>query len=701
MRELTPIYGNHVGFVINDQDPENRNRVQVFIPHLSTTLGKDWNLIDNPEGIEDKVFKQGDLTNFGDDVLNRLKTLLPWAECAAPLFGLNGTTHTGGGEVKTQPQTVTPPTVAANNSTTADKETSVNSDTAAAAKGFETKNELGFTPEQIAEYRNGEKNISLTEEQQTGLQEYALTNNLSQDEALKKMMGEVKNPYGFSPSQIKDSSVDGNRFSRFNFNDTQTQQLESIKSKYGLNDEDAAKIMTQGIDAGTPAGAPATPLATPSQNTPDGESLTPSNSFTGSQFSAKSQKDFYDKMYTSIYTEAQKQGVQNPDVIARLGTAQTSLETGWGKHLGGVNNYFGIKETRKGVEGSGMINTVEEINGQKVVMKQRFRAYNNMEESAADYVKFLKVNPRYKGVLASTTIDEALAAQGRTGYATGSNYGAAITNINNQAMGGKLSTSPLPSRANFLNGNNGNVAGKAAGNNSTGVLTGKKIDQTSGLRGHDIRSPNGMFSVPPPGTMVWVFFLNGSHMCPVYFAAVTEPNAGNRTSSGNGQEQMAGSTTTASASSSQTGPTSGASLNSLSAPPSGGNLCASQVVANAKQTALGMGGYNSTHYCYRGVKTSLVKSGLVSSYAGMAQKGGKPEYAKYAGSSLESNGFVKIDPSQQRPGDVRVYDNPGQPGHIAIVGTNGGEEYSDFVAGRPANMPLLGVYRSSKIKEDC
>jgi len=684
MQELTPIYGNHVGFVINDQDPENRNRVQVFIPHLSTTLGKDWNLIANQEAIDDKVIKQGDLTGFGDDVLNRLKTLLPWSECAAPLFGLNGTTHTGGGEVKTQPQTVTPPSITANNSTTADKETSVDPNSTSTDKNFETKNELGFTPEQIAEYRNGEKNISLTEEQQTALQEYAVSNNLSQDDALKKMMADVKNPYGFSVSQIKDSSVDGNGFSRFNFNETQTQQLENIKSKYGLNDADAAKIMTQGLDYNQPVSS------TASNTQPASD--TSSSTFTGSAFTG-SKKQFYDKMYNSIYAEAQKQGVQYPDVIARLGTAQTSLETGWGQHLGGVNNYFGIK-ARPGEEGSGLINTKEEINGKMVVMKQRFRAYNNMEESAADYVKFLKENRRYKGVLASSTVDEALAAQGKTGYASGSAYGSAITKINNDAMGGRLSNAApanptaMPSRASMLN--NGN---------SGGVLTGHHIDQTSGLRGHDIRSPNGMFSVPPPGTMVWVFFINGNHMCPVYFAAVTEPNAGSRTAPGNGGP--AGPTGSTGTETTATSSVSGTSLNSLSPPPSGGSLCASQVVANAKQTALGMGGYNSTHYCYRGVKTSLVKSGLVSSYAGMAQKGGKPEYAKYAGSSLESNGFVKIDPSQQRPGDVRVYDNPGQPGHIAIVGTNGGEEYSDFVAGRPANMPLLGVYRSSKIKEDC
>jgi hypothetical protein len=84
-------YGNHLGLVINDNDPENRGRVQVFIPHISTTLFQGWNEVysqDN-EKIKDPIIKgmgeeQGGLP---DVILERLKRILPWAEGAMPIWG--------------------------------------------------------------------------------------------------------------------------------------------------------------------------------------------------------------------------------------------------------------------------------------------------------------------------------------------------------------------------------------------------------------------------------------------------------------------------------------------------------------------------------------------------------------------------------------------------------------------------------------
>ena len=37
------VVGNHVGIVVNVNDPENRGRVQVYVPHISTTLYNNWN----------------------------------------------------------------------------------------------------------------------------------------------------------------------------------------------------------------------------------------------------------------------------------------------------------------------------------------------------------------------------------------------------------------------------------------------------------------------------------------------------------------------------------------------------------------------------------------------------------------------------------------------------------------------------------
>ena len=67
--------------VINNNDPDGRKRVQVFIPYLTNTLSADWN-----NKLKDVTFRTTvDLQKYG--VLDRLKQTLPWAEYAAPIFG--------------------------------------------------------------------------------------------------------------------------------------------------------------------------------------------------------------------------------------------------------------------------------------------------------------------------------------------------------------------------------------------------------------------------------------------------------------------------------------------------------------------------------------------------------------------------------------------------------------------------------------
>lgn len=86
---MNPIYGNHVGIVINSNpDPEGRGRVQIFVPHLSTTLYQNWN-----SEAKDISITQGSLDGIQSSVLQRLQQNLPWAECAFPLFGAGGTTY--------------------------------------------------------------------------------------------------------------------------------------------------------------------------------------------------------------------------------------------------------------------------------------------------------------------------------------------------------------------------------------------------------------------------------------------------------------------------------------------------------------------------------------------------------------------------------------------------------------------------------
>lgn len=77
-------FGNYLGIVIQNNDPQKRGRVKVFVPHISPTVYKGWNDVK-----KDKKFKFVGANTYSDltDILEDLKKILPWSECAAPLAG--------------------------------------------------------------------------------------------------------------------------------------------------------------------------------------------------------------------------------------------------------------------------------------------------------------------------------------------------------------------------------------------------------------------------------------------------------------------------------------------------------------------------------------------------------------------------------------------------------------------------------------
>lgn len=141
---------------------------------------------------------------------------------------------------------------------------------------------------------------------------------------------------------------------------------------------------------------------------------------------------FYTEMYNTLYAEAKKAGVPNPEVIAHLGASQSALETGNGKHLAGGNNYFGIKSHNR--PGGNVVSTDDWVNGKMVNRKQSFRAYNNMNESAADYINFLQTNKRYAGLFKQSNVQDAINLQETTGYAA-PGYGPKLQKIYEQNVG--------------------------------------------------------------------------------------------------------------------------------------------------------------------------------------------------------------------------------------------------------------------------
>lgn len=79
---MNSVLGNHIGLVVNNQDPEGRNRLQIFVPHLSNTIYKNWN-----EALQDVKFKTFDESLFTGELKESILSTLPWAEPAVPIWG--------------------------------------------------------------------------------------------------------------------------------------------------------------------------------------------------------------------------------------------------------------------------------------------------------------------------------------------------------------------------------------------------------------------------------------------------------------------------------------------------------------------------------------------------------------------------------------------------------------------------------------
>lgn len=121
-----------------------------------------------------------------------------------------------------------------------------------------------------------------------------------------------------------------------------------------------------------------------------------------------------------------------PEVLV----AQAALETGWGQHIlsrpdgGSSNNLFGIKADERWDGDKVAAPTLEFRRGVMAQERASFRAYGSLAESFEDYVRFLKSNPRYRGVVEAHTDGQTFAAGlQRAGYATDPEYANKIKQI--------------------------------------------------------------------------------------------------------------------------------------------------------------------------------------------------------------------------------------------------------------------------------
>jgi len=123
-------------------------------------------------------------------------------------------------------------------------------------------------------------------------------------------------------------------------------------------------------------------------------------------------------------------------IPAKFMLGQAALETGWGKHqIVAANgqpsyNLFGIKAGSDWTGKTVNAVTTEYVNGVPTQKVEKFRAYDNYDQSFNDYAKLLQGNQRYKIVIANAK-DAYGFAQGlqKAGYATDPDYAKKLINV--------------------------------------------------------------------------------------------------------------------------------------------------------------------------------------------------------------------------------------------------------------------------------
>jgi hypothetical protein len=78
-------YGNYLGLCINNNDPQKRGRVQVFIPHILPNLSEGWNELG--QDLEVSIVGDNVPQSLPPEILEKLTKILPWCEAASPVAG--------------------------------------------------------------------------------------------------------------------------------------------------------------------------------------------------------------------------------------------------------------------------------------------------------------------------------------------------------------------------------------------------------------------------------------------------------------------------------------------------------------------------------------------------------------------------------------------------------------------------------------
>jgi flagellar protein FlgJ len=183
--------------------------------------------------------------------------------------------------------------------------------------------------------------------------------------------------------------------------------------------DDIVRTVAEGFDADDAAFAPV-----PAQADASIAALLASGATGMSGRTTSSKQDFLANILPFARKAADELGVSE-DLIA----AHAALESGWGNRpLTGAQgddtfNLFGIKAADRWQGGVADVLTTEYIGGDAIKTVQRFRAYSSYDAAFDDYVRLLRDNPRYRGVIGAGG-DVAAFAQALVsgGYATDPAY---------------------------------------------------------------------------------------------------------------------------------------------------------------------------------------------------------------------------------------------------------------------------------------
>ena len=118
--------------------------------------------------------------------------------------------------------------------------------------------------------------------------------------------------------------------------------------------------------------------------------------------------------------------------FASISLAQWAVESGWGAHMSGVNNPFGIKATAaQRASGQARLVLTHEWIGHRYVAEQQWFANYASLEAAFDAHAELLTSPHYQRCIEATSPAAYAQALHDCGYATAPNYAAALMAVIN------------------------------------------------------------------------------------------------------------------------------------------------------------------------------------------------------------------------------------------------------------------------------